>query len=162
MEQLKKYFTELASIFGYKYDDKFFSYLKSISVPNTTICGKEIKEGDGGWRCKDCELESNSLYCNDCFIKEKHSGHNISFNPGATGICDCGDHSVLKPKRFCSKHKGDYTNNKDLMNFINSSIDEKLIDKINKVFNKIFLLFSDKIKVTFNKNEENKKNKKKQ
>ena len=48
MEKLLTKFSELASIFGYKCDDLFFYHLKSISVPNTTICGKEIILGDGG------------------------------------------------------------------------------------------------------------------
>ena len=56
METLENYFAELASLFGYKYDDLFFDYLKSISVPNSTACGKEIIEGDGGWSCEDCSL----------------------------------------------------------------------------------------------------------
>ena len=47
------YFLELASLFGYKYDDAFFDYLKSISIQNTATCGKLIEENDGGWKCKD-------------------------------------------------------------------------------------------------------------
>ena len=43
MEALNQYLTEFASLFEYKYDDSFFDYLKSISTPNLTICGKEIK-----------------------------------------------------------------------------------------------------------------------
>ena len=149
MERLKDILTELTSLFGYKYDendDSFFDYLRSISIPNTTICGKEIKEGDGCWKCKDCELNSYSIYCNDCFIKEKHLGHDIYFNQSASGFCDCGENLVLKPEGFCDKHKGEYTNMKDLMNFIKSSINEKLLDNINNIFNKIFLLFIDNIR----------------
>ena len=33
MEKLDANLSELASLFGYKYDDSFFEYLKSISVP---------------------------------------------------------------------------------------------------------------------------------
>ena len=148
------YFLELASLFGYKYDDLFFDHLKSISISNTTTCGKEIKRGDGGWKCKDCELETCSIYCNDCFIKEKHLGHNIYFNPRACGFCDCGVNLVLKPEGYCDKHKGEYTNMKDLMDFIKSSIDEKLLDNINNIFNKIILLFIDNIKNLEKDNEE--------
>ena len=140
------YFLELASLFGYKYDDTFFDYLKSISIQNTATCGKLIEEGGGGWKCKDCELQNSSLYCIDCFIKQKHLGHDIYFNPRASGFCDCGVNLVLKPEGFCDKHKGDYTNMKDLMDFIKSSIDEKLLDNINNIFNKIILLFIDRIK----------------
>ena len=146
MEKLHANLSELASLFGYKYDESFFEFLKSISVPNTTICGKQIKLGDGGWKCRDCELDSYSIYCNDCFIKEKHINHEILFNPLSIGFCDCGVNSVLKPEGFCDKHKGDYDNIKDLMDFIKSSINEKLLDGINDIFNKIILLFIDKIK----------------
>ena len=118
MEKLETYLSELASLFGQKYDNIFFEYLKSISVPNTTTCGKQINLGDGGWKCKNCELDTYSIYCNDCFIKEKHIGHEIFFNPGACGFCDCGVPIVLKPEGFCDKHKGDYDNMEDLINFI--------------------------------------------
>ena len=146
MEKLKEYLSELASLFGYKYDDSFFEHLKSISIPNTTTCGKQIKLGDGGWKCKDCELETMSIYCNDCFIKERHIGHEIYFIPGADGFCDCGVNLVLKPEGFCDKHKGEYNNIKDLMEFIKSSINEKFLENINDIFNKIILTFIDKIK----------------
>ena len=155
MEKLETYFIELASLFGYKYDDSFFEHLKSISIPNTTTCGKQIMLGDGGWKCKDCELDTFSIYCNDCFIKEKHIGHDIYFNPSADGFCDCGVNLVLKPEGFCDKHKGEYDNIKDLMDFIKSSINEKLLDNINNIFNKIILEFIDKIKnLTEEKDEE--------
>ena len=154
MEALQNYFTELASIFGYKYDDSFFEYLKSISIPNNTVCGKEIIKGEGGWKCEDCELYNNSIYCNECFKKEKHIGHKTSFDPVANGFCDCGVKSILKPEGFCDKHKGDFNNTKDLMNFIESSIKKTILDLINDIFNKIFLLFIDKIKAISDNNED--------
>jgi len=153
MERLQNILTELASLFGYTYDNSFFDYLKSISIPNTTICGKEIKEGDGCWKCKDCELNSYSIYCNDCFIKEKHFGHDIYFNQSASGFCDCGENLDLKPEGFCDKHRGENTNMEDLMDYIKSSIDERLLDNINNIFNRIFLLFIDNIK-NYEENED--------
>ena len=146
MDEFQNHLSELASLFGYKYDDLFFEYLKSISIPNTTTCGKEIKEGDGGWKCLDCELGNYSIYCNECFIKEKHKDHKTYFSPDSIGFCDCGSNLDLKPEGFCDKHKGDYDNIKDLMDFIKSSINEKLLDNINNIFNKIILLLIDKIK----------------
>ena len=146
MKQLVTNISELTELFGYKNDDLFFEYLKSISKPNTTVCRKAFLEGDGCWKCKDCELDYNSIYCKDCFIKEKHLGHEVYFDPGKKGYCDCGDKLALKSEGFCDKHKGEYNNMKDLMDFIKSSIDEKLLDNINNIFNKIFLVFIDKIK----------------
>ena len=146
MEALNQYLIEFASLFGYKYDDSFFDYLKSISTPNLTVCGKEIKEGDGGWKCEDCELITNSIFCNECFIKEKHIGHKTYFNPAVTGFCDCGINTTIKPEGFCDKHKGDFKNMNDLMDYIKSSINDKFLNDINNIFNNIFLLFIEKIK----------------
>lgn len=78
-------------------------------------------------------------------MKEKHKGHEIYFYPSASGVCDCGDDTVLKREGFCDRHKGDYDNMKDLMNYIKSSIEEKLLNNINEIFNKIFLLFIDQM-----------------
>ena len=147
MEKLQSYFSELASLFGYQYNDSWFDYLKSISTPNNQSCGKIITKGEGYWKCKNCQLNSNSIYCNDCFIKEKHKGHEIYFNPNGFGFCDCGDEIMFKREEgFCDKHKGDYDNIKDLMNYIKTSIDEKLLKNINETFDKIFLLFIEKMK----------------
>ena len=64
MDKLEFYLIKISQIFGYnKYDDSFFEYLKSISIPNTTKCGKEIKEGEGGWKCQDCEFSTLTIYC---------------------------------------------------------------------------------------------------
>ena len=154
MFNMQLHLIEIAEIFGHKYDDFFFDYLKSISVPNTTKCGKEIKEGDGGWKCKDCEFEAYSVYCNECFIKEKHKGHRILYNPTICGFCDCGEKLILKEEGFCDKHTGDYDNMNDLMNFIKKNIPEKFINSINDILNKIFLLFIEKIKTLNDENED--------
>ena len=155
MDKLQMYFIEIAKLFECKYDDFFFEYLNAISVPNTKKCGKEIKLGEGGWKCRDCEFESYSIYCNDCFIKEKHRDHNIFFNPGACGFCDCGESSILKPEGFCDKHTGDYNNINDLMKYIKLNIPENIIEPINLVLNNIFLLFIEKIKDLNEENGEN-------
>ena len=155
MEKLQQYFNELAEVFGYKLDDSLFEYLKSISKQNNTVCGKEIIEGEGGWKCLDCEIDKYSLYCNDCFIKEKHKDHRIYYNPSVTGYCDCGDDSVIKPEGFCHKHKGDFDNIQDLMTFIKSSIPENLLNLINNILNNIFILFIDKIKVLLDSKDSN-------
>ena len=155
MDVLEKYLSELALLFGYKYDDSFFNYLKTISVPNNSMCGKEIKLGEGGWECKDCEIGTSSIYCNDCFIKEKHIGHKTYFDPGITGFCDCGIRVTIKPEGFCDKHKGEFSNIIDLTDFIKMSIKDNVYNKINDIFNKILLLFIDKIKNYLQKKKEN-------
>ena len=154
MEKLQLHLIEIAEIFGYKHYDSFLDYLKSISIPNSTSCGKEIKRGDGGWKCRDCELDTFSIYCNECFVKEKHIGHKIFYNPGANGFCDCGERLILKKEGFCDKHSGDYDNMNDLMNFIKKNIPEKFISSISDILNKIILLFIDKIKDLNKENED--------
>ena len=154
MDKLQLYLDEISGIFGYKYDYSFFHHLRSISIPNTTICGKEITKHTGGWKCKDCELVSFTIYCSECFEKEKHIGHKIFYNPSPGGFCDCGDRLVLKPEGFCYRHKGDYDNMNDLMNFIKKNIPERFINSINDILNKIFRLFIDKIKSLNKKNED--------
>ena len=154
MEKLKLYLINISEIFGYKYGNSFFNYLKSISIPNRTKCGREVKEGEGGWKCRDCELETLSLYCKECFIKEKHIGHKIFYNSSSYGFCDCGDKSILKPEGFCDKHTGDYDNMNDLMKFIKKNVPVKLISLINFILNKICLLFIDKIKYLNNNNDD--------
>ena len=128
MENVKIILNEISKEFGYEYNQSFFSYLKTISKPNTQICNKQISQGEGGWKCIDCELDSSSFLCNICFqkSKEKHKDHNILFNPNNYGFCDCGDPNVYIKEAFCPDHKGPFSNKKDLMNFIKSSIDEKI------------------------------------
>ena len=154
MDKLQIYLIEIAELFGYKYDDFFFDYLKSISIPNKSKCGRQIIRGEGGWKCRDCEFETYSIYCIDCFIKEKHIGHKILFRPNASGFCDCGERLILKSEGFCDKHKGDFDNIKDLMKFIKSSVNENLLSPINDILNKIFLLFIEKIKDKTDENED--------
>lgn len=154
MDKLQIYLIEIAELFGYKYDDFFFDYLKSISIPNKSKCGRQIIRGEGGWKCRDCEFETYSIYCIDCFIKEKHIGHKILFRPNASGFCDCGERLILKSEGFCDKHKGDFDNIKDLMKFIKSSVNENLLNPINDILNKIFLLFIEKIKDKTDENED--------
>ena len=122
-------------------------YLKSISKPNNTVCNKRIPEGEGGWKCLDCEVDSLSLICNDCFskMKDKHKGHKISFNPANNGYCDCGDPNVILKEGFCPDHQGPFTNKNDLMNFIKDCLNETILNEINCKLNNIFNLFIEKI-----------------
>ena len=163
MVNVKIILNEISKEFGYEYNQSFFSYLKTISKPNTQICNKQISKGEGGWKCIDCELDGLSLLCNNCFqqSKEQHKGHNILFNPSGCGFCDCGDPNVYIKEAFCPEHKGPFSNKNDLMNFIKSSIDEKILNNINSLLNQIFLLLIEKINIVLNKkynNDEEKNN----
>ena len=143
MEKLKDYINDIAKLFGFEYNDEFFAYLKEISKPNNRLCHKEIKEGEGGWKCLDCEIDESSLLCNDCMNKsrDKHKGHKVIFDPTNFGFCDCGDQRTYIKEGFCTEHKGAFTNMNDLMSFIQLSINEQLLNNINPILNKIFQLF---------------------
>ena len=158
MKKLKQYLDDIAAVFGYKYNEEFFSYLKDISKPNNQVCNKEISRGEGGWKCLDCELDPLSLICNDCITKcgDIHKGHKLTFNPNTYGFCDCGDPTVYNKECFCSDHQGTFTNKTDLMNFIKLSIDENLLNNINNILNKIFQQFIiiEKMRYDNNKNDE--------
>ena len=163
MEKVKEYLNKISKEFGYEYNQSFFTYLKKISKPNQQICNKQVPQGEGGWKCLDCELDSLSLICNNCFKKSKeiHKGHKILFNPNSHGFCDCGDPNVLNKESCCPDHKGPFSNKNDLMNFIKSSIDEKILNNINSLLNPIFLLLIEKIDVLLNKKYQNDEEKKK-
>ena len=157
MELIDKNLDEIANIFGYKYNDVlFFDYLKSISKPNNQVCNKRIPKGEGGWKCLDCEIDTLSIFCNNCFskCKEKHKGHNISFDPGNYGFCDCGDPTVIIPEGFCPDHQGSFTNMKDLYNYIRISFDEKILNNIDLLLNNIFNALIEKISFVSNMNKD--------
>ena len=163
MDKMNQYLSEISKIFGYEYNELFFSYLKSISLPNHQVCNKRVPEGEGGWKCYDCEIDTLSLICNNCFskCKHKHNGHKISFDPGNYGFCDCGDPNVIVKEGFCPDHQGPFTNMNDLYNFIKKGFDEKILDNIDLILNKIFNEFISKITFLLNtvpENEEYKKN----
>ena len=69
------------------------------------ICGLNFEECDIMWECADCAKVFNSCYCDSCFIKTEHIGHDYYFKLLANGCCDCGDQTVLDPETFCSKHR---------------------------------------------------------
>ena len=120
MEILQQNLNEIANVFEYKYDELFFYYLKLISKQNIYFCNKTIKKGEGGWKCLDCIIDSNSLMCNNCYnkSKEKHKGHRIKFYPEQHGFCDCGNHNFIIQESFCPDHQGAFTNKEEMINFI--------------------------------------------
>jgi len=162
MEIIKSYINQISKAFGYEYNESFFSYLKSISPPNHQACAKEIKLGEGGFTCEDCSLMTNVIICTECFnkTKDKHKNHNVIFKPECNGFCDCGEPTAIIKESFCPDHKGPFTTEKEIMNFINSSIGENNTNIIDPIINNIFIEITKKIDEFYNKNleDENKKN----
>ena len=162
MDDFKKSLNDIYKLFGYEYkipilEDEdiyregnysFFKYLKSISKPNNQICNKFIDKREGRWKCFDCEIDSNSLICSNCFKKNMniHKDHKKIFiqNNNDYGFCNCGDLNMIKKEGFCPKHKGLLKDEKSLMDYIKSSINIELTT-INPILNQIFFLFINKI-----------------
>ena len=156
MNELNKLLQNFAEIFGYEqYDEELFKYLKKISKPNNQICNKNVKSGEGGWKCKDCENSSNSLICVHCFekAKEKHKNHKILFEPRANGYCDCGDPNSIKEEGFCPEHLGPFKDYNSLMNYIKSGLNEKIFSLLDNNLDQIFKLLSSYI-FLYEKNKE--------
>jgi hypothetical protein len=102
----------------------FFSLLE---LDTGTICSKKMIDV-GGWRCADCVLNDNTIFCQDCWsqMKDKHKNHNIVYIGRVSGTCDCGDHNSISKEYFCPKHKGIFRNDYEIQNYIKSSLGEKV------------------------------------
>ena len=61
MEKINQYLNDIAKEFGHEFNNLFFEYLKSISKLNNQVCNKSIPEGEGSWKCLDCELDNQSI-----------------------------------------------------------------------------------------------------
>ena len=143
MEKLNNLLNEFANIFGFEeFNVEFEKHLKKISRPNTQICNKNIKVGEGGWKCLDCEMNGCLLICTECFVKakEKHKGHEIKFESSGTGFCDCGDPNSIKEEGFCPDHLGPFKDDEALNKFIKSGFSEKEYQLVNLNLDKIFHL----------------------
>ena len=148
---------KIANIFGYKYDELFLFYLKKISKPNKFFCHKLILKGVGGWKCLDCDNSNNSLICDDCFnkSKRKHKEHKIEFYTDGFGFCDCGEENAIIKESFCPDHQGAFTNMKEIINFIKTSFDGLVLNKMDFFLNNIFKLLTEKIHFVLNMNYKN-------
>ena len=81
------------------------SHLDTL-VPRKGICATKIVPGDMGWSCKDCERDTTSIMCLQCFEKSDHKGHQVILKRNASGLCDCGDPDAWDPYHFCCDHQG--------------------------------------------------------
>ncbi len=102
-------------------------YLDKIGIPDNCACS-ENTDDIPGWKCKDCSDNENSFYCSKCFLKFKefHKEHKVYFMPYSGGMCDCGNRNNIK--RFCPEHKGPYTEQKQIDDFINKSFSHDVLE----------------------------------
>ena len=119
----------------------FLIYLEKRSIPNNCICAGIIEKLPG-WRCVDCSLCEDTLYCNECYkmSKDLHKGHTFLFLNSTTGMCDCGDPGSFK--QFCSKHTGPLKNIEQIQNIIQKSFSEDEINNLKIFFDEFFYKFS--------------------
>ena len=117
------------------------NYLEKISYSNNCECS-ENTDDIPGWKCKDCSDNENSLYCSKCFLKFKdyHKDHKVFFVPYNGGMCDCGN--INNINKFCPDHKGPYTDQKQIDDFIEKSFETKILEKLKTYFDDLFLEFS--------------------
>ena len=108
--------------------------------PKPSQCGKSFTENDILWSCDDCaKLPNCTCYCNDCFERDKHKGHNYYFQLGNLGCCDCGDEASLKPESFCKVHlkistpEADLALLSDYQRFYCPIVLEHLMRKLNEI-----------------------------
>ena len=116
-------------------------YLEKIAIPNNCVCAGVIDDIPG-WRCKDCSIFENTVYCNDCFkiSQDLHKGHSIFYLPNCIGMCDCGDPLALKI--YCKNHSGPFTEQKQIDDYIQKSFGDKIVENLRKFFDEFFLEFS--------------------
>ena len=122
-------------------------YLDKIGIPDNCACS-ENTDDIPGWKCKDCSDNENSFYCSKCFLKFKefHKEHKVYFMPYSGGMCDCGNRNNIK--RFCPEHKGPYTEQKQIDDFINKSFSHEVLEILKKYFDDLFFQFSKYLVLT--------------
>ena len=75
------------------------------------MCKKHRKPGKKFYlyiivSCLNCQTQSSSCMCFNCFINGDHRGHKFSIRESGGGVCDCGDPDGLKPSGYCKDHHG--------------------------------------------------------
>jgi len=71
------------------------------------VCSRSFRAGDIVWNCKQCQMDSTCVLCQQCFRDSNHEGHDVYFYHVMTdggGCCDCGDAGAWNPKGFCTRH----------------------------------------------------------
>ena len=111
--------------------DEMGLFFKLLELDTKTICRKKLTEV-GAWRCLDCVRNDSTIFCQECWsqMKDKHQNHNIVYINRVNGTCDCGDHNLINQKYFCPKHKGIFTSDAEIQNYIKASLGEALPPKI--------------------------------
>ena len=132
--------------------EQLMKYLKLTETNDENpICLKLINN-QGIWKCKDCQKNKESIYCNECWgrVKDEHikHDHNYEYIPDYIyGTCDCGNTNNLGDDYICPKHKKNSEENRK-----ENSSEKKTFISIHK---DLFFLMSNYISDIIDKNETN-------
>ena len=121
--------------------EETYKYLESISIPNKCTCAGII-DNIPGWKCVECSIYENSIYCSKCYInsKEMHKNHKVEFLNLSGGMCDCGDPDALYS--FCPEHCGPYTEQKQIDEYISKIFPENILKNIKIFLDDLFYQFT--------------------
>ena len=153
-KNLEKYFFQKIEEFPKIFPEKNLSsleqtinYLESISIPSKCICAGIIGTIPG-WRCVECSIYENSIYCSNCYFnsKEIHKNHKVEFLNSSGGMCDCGDPDSLYS--FCAEHRGPYTKQEEIDEYIKKVFNENDLKNIKNFFDDFFNKFSNYLILT--------------
>ena len=124
-----------------------FNYLQSISIPTKCVCAGII-DNIPGWKCEDCSIYENSIYCSKCYFnsKEFHKNHKVEFSSSSSGMCDCGDPDALYS--YCPEHCGPYTEQKQYDEYINKVFPENILKNITIFLDDLFYQFTKYLLLT--------------
>ena len=132
--------------------EQLFKLLKlSKSEEINKICLKLIKN-QGVWKCKDCQKNKESIYCNECWglVRKEHINENHKYEyigDYICGTCDCGNSNNIDEKFICPKHKKNYEEN--------ISIDEEKKKKFQIYHKELFSQMANYISEQIFKNDTN-------
>ena len=153
-KNIEKYFFQKIEEFPKIFPEKNLSsleqtinYLESISIPSNCICAGII-DTIPGWRCVECSIYENSIYCSNCYFnsKEIHKNHKVEFLNSSGGMCDCGDPDSLYS--FCAEHRGPFTKQVEIDEYIKKVFNENDLKNIKNFFDDFFNKFSNYLILT--------------
>ena len=152
---INKFNIDILNLFSCSNNESLINKLKDLDYEAGSVCARKMKS-IGGWTCTDCEKNSNSILCQQCWskVKDKHISHEIKYTIKTNGTCDCGDLNNIEISLFCPKHKGPLTKEDDIQNYINKFFSKELI----QTFEEIIENFIKQILPYIIYNIENKKN----
>ena len=127
-------------------------YLKLTDTNDENKLCLKLITNQGVWKCKDCQKNKESIYCNECWgkVKEEHIklNHNYEYISNyICGTCDCGNLNNMGEDFICPKHKKNSEGNR-----IENESEKKEFQIIHE---ELFSQMANYIADTMDKNETN-------